>query len=67
MADTRIVRMEHGKANALDPKFLAWFRGELSESDGPLVVTGRGRIFSAAADHRVGVPGSWKIARTLSR
>lgn len=46
----RFVRMDHGKANAFDPEFVAWFRGELASADEPLVLTGRGRIFSAGVD-----------------
>jgi len=42
--------MEHGKANAFDPEFIAWLRAELAEANGPLVLTGRAHIFSAGVD-----------------
>ncbi|MCB9892889.1 MAG: enoyl-CoA hydratase/isomerase family protein [Planctomycetes bacterium] len=49
----RVMRMTHGKANALDLEFCTAladaFRAEAVES-APLVITGSGRIFSAGVD-----------------
>ena len=52
-AGVRVLRMHHGKANALDLEFCAAlaaaFDVEQSEP-APLVITGTGRIFSAGVD-----------------
>lgn len=53
-----VARMEHGRANAIDPALLAFLGERLDEAESagrPLVVTGTGRFFSAGLDLR-GLP-----------
>jgi enoyl-CoA hydratase len=47
-----LLRLAHGKANALDVELLRALEGELAASDGggAVVLTGRGHIFSAGVD-----------------
>lgn len=51
----RVIQIDHGKANALDPEFLTWFDERLSAAEADAdcraaVLTGRGAIFSAGLD-----------------
>ncbi|MFT4541893.1 MAG: enoyl-CoA hydratase [Planctomycetota bacterium] len=52
--DVTVLRMAHGKASALDLEFLNGIRdafvAERDASDGAVVLTGSGRIFSAGVD-----------------
>lgn len=55
-----VVRLEHGRANALDGALLAVLGGHLDRAEAearPLVLTGSGRFFSAGLD-LVGLPES---------
>ena len=54
LRSTAVVRMTHGKANALDTTFLRALREAISEAErsdaSGLILTGTGRIFSAGVD-----------------
>ena len=55
--DVAVVRLEHGKVNALDVDLLhamASTVGEVAGAAKAIVITGNGRVFSAGVDlHRV--------------
>jgi enoyl-CoA hydratase len=55
--EVTVLRLEHGPVNALDLELLQALTAAVSESTGPLVLTGTGRSFSAGMDLRRIVEG----------
>jgi enoyl-CoA hydratase len=55
--EVTVVRLEHGPVNALDLDLLHALTAALAECQGPLVLTGAGRAFSAGVDLRRIVEG----------
>ncbi len=58
MREVALVRLQHGKANAIDADFLHTFNTTLDRipSDAGVVITGQGRFFSVGLDLRAVFP-----------
>ena len=63
----RVVELDHGKVNALDLELLDALSSTVRETEGALVLTGRGRTFSAGVDLRRIVDGGSDYVREFLR
>jgi len=62
-----IVRLDNAPVNALDLDLLELIIASMRSVEGPVVITGAGRAFSAGVDLRALADGGTDYARALRR